>query len=136
MNTNFVYSIIHVFKTMSVAELNTLHTICEVERTQLLTIFAMSVKNPQFAGFLLTQNRSKFLYVEASTAWIYDCPRQLSPSDIAEQCYDCVPVSYLTLLCTLTQLHVKHLIMQINFHKNITPKILLLLTLIRFNIFS
>ena len=61
INTKLDYSINHVFKSMSVAELNTLHTICEVERTQLLTILAMSVKNPQLAGFLLTQNRSNFL---------------------------------------------------------------------------
>ena len=40
---------------MTVQELNTLHTICELERTQLLlTILAMSVQNPQLAGFLLT----------------------------------------------------------------------------------
>ena len=58
INTKIDYSINHVFKSMYVAELNTLHTICEVERTQLLTILAMSVKNPQRAGFLLTQNRS------------------------------------------------------------------------------
>ena len=31
---------------MSVAEPNTLHTICEVERTQLLTVLTMSGKNP------------------------------------------------------------------------------------------
>ena len=80
---------------MSVAELNTLHTICEVERTQLLTILAMSVKNPQLAGFLLTQNRSNFLYVEGSTAWLYDCPHHLSPLYIADQCYDKIPVNYL-----------------------------------------
>ena len=80
---------------MSVAELNTLHTICEVERTQLLTILAMSVKNPQLAGFLLTQDRSNFLYVEGSTAWLYDCPRHLSPLYIADQCYDKNPVNYL-----------------------------------------
>ena len=41
---------------MSVAELNTFHTICEVERTQLLTILEMSVKNPQLSCFLLTKN--------------------------------------------------------------------------------
>ena len=69
---------------MSVAELNTLHTICEVERTQLLTILALSVKNPQLAGFLLTQNRSNFLYVEGSTTWLYDCPHHLSPLYIAD----------------------------------------------------
>ena len=55
----------------------------------------MSVKNPQLAGFPLTQNRSNFLYVEGSTAWLYDCPHHLSPLYIAEQCYDKVPVNYL-----------------------------------------
>ena len=95
INTKLDYSINHVFKSMSVAELNTLHTICEVERTQLLTILAMSVKNPQLAGFLLTQNRSNFLYVEGSTAWLYDCPHHLSPLYIADQCYDKIPVKYL-----------------------------------------
>ena len=69
INTKIDYFINHVFKSMSVAEHNTfpLHTNCEVERTQLLTILAMSVKNPQLAGFLLTQNHSNFLYVEGST---------------------------------------------------------------------
>ena len=80
---------------MSVAELNTLHTICEVERTQVLTILAMSVKNQHLAGFLLTQKRSNFLYIEGSTAWLYDCPHHLSPLYIAEQCYDKIPVNYL-----------------------------------------
>ena len=64
---------------MTVQELNTLHTVCELERTQLLTILAMSVKNPQLAGFLLTGNRSNFLYVEGSTACLYDCPHFISP---------------------------------------------------------
>ena len=95
INTKIDYSINHVFKSMSVAELNTLHTICEVERTQLLTILAMSVKNPQLAGFLLTQNRSNFLYIEGSTAWLYDCPHHLSPLYNADQCYDKIPVNYL-----------------------------------------
>ena len=53
---------------MTVQELYTLHTICEFERNQLLTILAMSVQNVQLAGFLLTGNRSDFLYVEGSTA--------------------------------------------------------------------
>ena len=54
------------------AELNTLHTVCEVERTRFLTILTMSVKNPQLASFLLIQNHSNFSYVEGSTAWLYD----------------------------------------------------------------
>ena len=52
ITTNIGYSCSHVFKTKVVAESNTLHTICEVERTQLLT---------QNRVFLLTQNRSILL---------------------------------------------------------------------------
>ena len=70
INTKIDFTINHVLKSMTVQELNTLHTVCELERTQLLTILAMSVKNPQSAGFLLTGNRSNFLYVEGSTAWL------------------------------------------------------------------
>ena len=77
---------------MSVQELNTLHTVCELKRTQLLTILAMSVKNPQLAGFLLTGDRSNFLYVKESTAWLYDCPHFLSPLYKADKCFDRIPI--------------------------------------------
>ena len=63
INTRIEYTINHVFRSMTVQELNTLHTDSELERNQLLTILAMSVQNPQLAGFLLN-----FLYVEGSTA--------------------------------------------------------------------
>ena len=43
--TKFYYSINHVFKTMTLAELNTLHTTSEIERTQFLTNCAMLVTN-------------------------------------------------------------------------------------------
>ena len=94
INTNIDFTINHVFKSMTVQELNTLHTICELERTQLLTILAMSVKNPQLAGFLLTGNRSNFLYVEGSTAWLYDCPHFISPLYKADKCFDRIPIHY------------------------------------------
>ena len=68
IRTKIDSTINHVFKSMTVHELNTLHTVCELERTQLVTILAMSVKNPQLAGFLLSGNCSNFLYVEGSTA--------------------------------------------------------------------
>ena len=38
INTKIDYTINHVFRYMTVQELNTLHTICELERYQLLTI--------------------------------------------------------------------------------------------------
>ena len=66
---------------MTVQELNTLHTVCELERTHLLTI-------------LLTGNRSNFLYVKGSTAWLYDCPQFISPLYRADKCYDRIPIHY------------------------------------------
>ena len=72
INPKIDYTINHVFRSMTVKELITLHTVCELERNQLLTILAMSVQNPQLTGFLLTGNRSNFLHVEGSTAWLYD----------------------------------------------------------------
>ena len=60
ISTKIDYTINHVFRSMTVQELNTLQTICELEQNQLLTELAMSVQNPQLAGFLLTGNRSKF----------------------------------------------------------------------------
>ena len=94
INTKFDFTINHVFKSMKVQELNTLYTVCELERTQLLTILAMSVKNPQLAGFLLTGNRSNFLYVEGSTAWLYDWPHFISPLYKADKCFDRIPIHY------------------------------------------
>ena len=55
----------------------------------------MAVKKPQIAGFLLTRNRSNFLYVEGSTVSLCDCPHHLSPSFIVEQCYEKIRVNYL-----------------------------------------
>ena len=94
INTKIDYNINHVFRSMTVQELNTLHTICELERNQLLTILAMSVQNPQLAGFLLTGNRSNFLYVEGSMAWLYDCPPFLSPLNKADCCFDRISTHY------------------------------------------
>ena len=94
INTKTDYTISHVSRSMTVQELNTLHTICELERNQLLTILAMSVQNPQLAGFLLTGNRSNFLYVEGSTAWLYDFPHFLSPLYKADQCFDRIPIHF------------------------------------------
>ena len=91
IKTKFDFTINHVFKSMKVQELNTLHTVCELERTQLLTILAMSVENPQLPSFLLTGNSSNFLYVEGSTAWLHDCPHFISHLYKADKCFDRFP---------------------------------------------
>ena len=56
INIKVNYTINHVFRSMTVHESDTLHTIYELEHNQLLTILAMSVQNLQLAGFLLTGN--------------------------------------------------------------------------------
>ena len=48
----------------------------------------------QLAGFLLTGNRSNFLYVEGSTAWLYDFPHLLSPLYKADRCFDRIPIHF------------------------------------------
>ena len=94
INTKIDFTINHVFKSMKLQELKILYTVCEIERTQLLTILAMAVRNPQLAGFLLTGNRSNSLYVEGSTAWLYDCPHFISPLYKADKCFDRIPIHY------------------------------------------
>ena len=73
------YSTNLVFEFMKIQELYTLHHICELERTQILTIKTMSVLTLQPVGYLLTANLSNFVIVEVSTGWLYDCPQNLSP---------------------------------------------------------
>ena len=70
INTKRDYHINYIFWSMTAQTFYDLHTICEFERSQLLTILAMSVQNPQLDGFLLIGNRSKLLHVEGSTAWL------------------------------------------------------------------
>ena len=84
---------------MTVQELNTLHTICELERNRLLTILAMSVQNPQLAGFLLIRNRSNSFYVERSTALLDDSPHFYSTLYKAERCFDKIPPIHFILSC-------------------------------------
>ena len=88
INTKIDFTKYHVFKSMKIQELNTLQTVCELKRTQLLTILAMSVKNPQLVGLLSTGNRSNFLFVEGSTAWLYACAHFISPICKADKCFD------------------------------------------------
>ena len=94
LNTKIDFTKNHVFNSRTVQETDILHTVCEFEKAQLLTILAMSVKNPQLAGFLLTGNRSNFLHVEGSTAWMYDCPHFISPLYKADSSFDRIPIHY------------------------------------------
>ena len=72
----------------------TLLHLCELERTQLLTIFAMSVQNPQLAGYLSILNPSKFAYVEGFNARLFDCTQFASPLYEADNCIGSMPKNH------------------------------------------
>ena len=69
IESKIVYSINHVFKSLPKKERNAMNHICALERQQLLTILAMSVQKPHFAGYLLIGNLSTSLY-RSSSAWL------------------------------------------------------------------
>ena len=54
----------------------------------------MFVQNPHIIGYLLTGNRSNFLYVEGSLAWLYDCSHFLSLLYESDKNCDCIPIHY------------------------------------------
>ena len=54
----------------------------------------MSLQNPHLAGFLLTGNRNNFLYVEVSTAGLFDYSHFLSPIYKADRCFDRIPIHF------------------------------------------
>ena len=89
---------------MSVQELTTLYHICKLERTQLLTKLPMSVQNPQLAVYLLDGDRTNFLHITGSTAWLYDCPHFVSHPYQAEKFFDHIPIHYQDTVIYIDQL--------------------------------
>ena len=61
INTKTDYTVNHDFRSMTIQKLNTRHTVCELERNQLLTI--MSIKDPQLASYTLKAQLSGFSIV-------------------------------------------------------------------------
>ena len=56
------YTISRIFQEMSLSELETLHQLCELERTQILQPLALAVLNLPYAGHLLSGKSSNFLH--------------------------------------------------------------------------
>ena len=63
------YTISRIFQEMSLSELETLHQLCELERTQILQSLALAVLKIPYAGYLLSGNRSNFLDYEGNILW-------------------------------------------------------------------
>ena len=72
------YTISRIFQEMSLSELETLHQLCELERTQILQSLALAVLKIPYAGYLLSGNRSNFLDYEGNILWFYTCTKKVS----------------------------------------------------------
>ena len=57
-------------------------------------MLAMSVENAQLGDYILTENRSNFLFLEGSTAWLKDCPQFPSPLYGVKKCFDRIAINY------------------------------------------
>ena len=75
----FDYTISRISQEMSLSELQTLHQLCELERTHFLQSLALAVLKTTYAGYLLSGNRSNFLDYEANILWFYTCTKKVSP---------------------------------------------------------
>ena len=90
------YTISRIFQEMSLSELETLHQLWELERTQILQSLALAVLKIPYAGYLLSGNRSNFLDYEENTLWFYTCTKKVSPLYVFEDklCYKRIPILY------------------------------------------
>ena len=79
-------------KQLRHSELTLLQNQCEIERTQILTTLMLAMQNTRLAGYMLTGNRSMFLDTDGSVAWLYHCPKHLSPLRVLKKCYNRIPV--------------------------------------------
>ena len=60
------YTISRIFQKRSLSELETLHQLCELERTQFLKSIALAVLKIPYAGYLFSGKRSNFLDSEGN----------------------------------------------------------------------
>ena len=84
------YTISRIFQEMSLSEVETLHQLCELERTQILQSLALAVLKIPYAAYLLSGNRSNFLDYEGNILWFYNCTKKVSPLYVFEdkRCYE------------------------------------------------
>ena len=85
-----------IFQEISLTELETLHHLCELERTQVLQSLELAVLKTHLAGYLLSGNRSIFIDYEGNILWYYTCTKKVSPLYVFEdeRCYKRIPIFY------------------------------------------
>ena len=76
-------------KQLRHSEMTLFQNQCQLERTQML-----AMQNTRLAGYMLTGNKSMFLDTDGSVAWLYHCPKFLSPLRVLDTCYDRIPMLF------------------------------------------
>ena len=76
LDMNKYYRISRIFQELSLSELETLHQLCELERTQILQSLALAVLKIPYAGYFLSGNRSNFFDYEGNILWFYTCTKK------------------------------------------------------------
>ena len=85
LDMNLDYTTSRIFQEMSLSEFETLHQLCELERTQILQLLALAVLRIPHPGYLLSGNRSSFLDYEGNIFWFYTWhQKKLSPLYVFE----------------------------------------------------
>ena len=89
-------TISRIFQEMSLSELETLHQLCEFERTLILQSMTLAVPKITYAGYLQSGNQSNFLDYEGNILWFYTCTKKVSPLYVFEdkRCYKRIPLFY------------------------------------------
>ena len=96
LDMKLYYTISKIFQEMSLSELETLHQLCEFERTQILQSLALAVLKTPYAGYLLTGKRSNFLDNQRNILWFCTCTKTVSPLYVFEdkRCFKRIPIFY------------------------------------------
>ena len=92
MKINFM--MYEVYRDLEQSDFLILQNTCELRRTQIQMINALSYENNRFAGYLLTGNRSMFLEIEGVIGFQYPCPKKISSFKVLDRCYDRILIFY------------------------------------------
>ena len=89
-------TISRIFQEMSLTELETLHQLRKLERTQILQSLALAVLKITYAGYLLSGNRSNFFDYEGNILSYYTYTKKVQPLYVFEDksCFKRIPVFY------------------------------------------
>ena len=94
LGTKLDYVMYFNTKQLRHSKMTLLQNQCELERTQLLTILIIAMQNTRLAGYMLPGDMSMFLNTDGSVAWLYPCPKVLSPLRVLDKWYDRIPILF------------------------------------------